>query len=206
MMAETSNTLMPTNTKPEGGKHLERTEAEMVRKLDMETPHLFEDGRKKYIAEIIEERDRYKAWVEEIFRMLGLPNGDMEALEGHILQHDAFRSELAKYRDALHHKAHAYGLFDCPSQTNLLERLRARTSMMQPHEKARVSGKLLIEATAEICRLREVAAANRNKIDELLRNQDALFEFINHEMRMNLNDPRIEQLRQIISSPAGRAR
>lgn len=40
-----------------------------------------------------EERDRAQAWLEEIFRNLGLPFGDMGALENYILKRDELQKE-----------------------------------------------------------------------------------------------------------------
>jgi hypothetical protein len=44
--------------------------------------------RLRETARLREECDRYKAWVSEIFRRLGLPEGDMGALENYILSNN----------------------------------------------------------------------------------------------------------------------
>jgi hypothetical protein len=58
------------------------------------------ERREQENEKLREDRDRYKAWVSEIFRRLGLPEGDMGALEKFI---------LANVRDHLSRKAGGRG-------------------------------------------------------------------------------------------------
>ena len=75
----------------------EIVEARLARELEREN------------ARLMEECERYKAWVSEIFRRLGLPEGDMGALENYILSNDQGHGRLPATEDEPKHNGGGRG-------------------------------------------------------------------------------------------------